>query len=139
MRNALKFCTTFIAIASLSGCVTYVDGVKQTSGKKVAVSGERTLTGRTWLIKPDCTLSRIPNVRVTQPPKHGHVEIVQEELYPSYDSGDFKKCNTVKVMGIRGYYTSNTNYIGPDSYTARTSYGDGTDIEDAVISINVVK
>jgi hypothetical protein len=128
---------TSIAAATLSSCVTSPDGVRHDYSHKVAVGGERTRTGNSWNLNSDCTAKTVPNVRVTQKPQHGKVEIIREPLFPS-STGDYKKCSSVKVLGVVGYYTAAPSYVGQDSFTVRDSFGDGR-VEDTTVTINVVR
>ncbi|WP_047461485.1 hypothetical protein [Rhizobium rhizogenes] len=139
MKYTGQIAAAVVAVTSLSSCVTMSpDGVKRFEFSKIAVSGERTQQGTAWLIKPNCTMDSMPNIRALEGPKHGKFVVVHEDLFPTSAAGDYRKCRTVKVLGAVGYYTSDKGYIGQDRMVARVSYANGR-VEDTVLTIKVVK
>jgi hypothetical protein len=126
------------AALCLTGCVTQSDGVGRSVDHSRALSGERTKMGQAYDLNPDCTVAFVPSERLIVPPRHGKVEIVKADVFSNYKSAPGKKCNTLRTKGVEEYYTSAAGYGGSDSYTIRTSYGNGKIVETTV-NINVIK
>ncbi|SIQ03668.1 hypothetical protein SAMN05880590_101917 [Rhizobium sp. RU35A] len=130
---AIMVCT------SLAGCVTAgPDGVATYAIHKKVVSGEKTFIGNFWKLAPDCSSAGVPQIYVLTPPKHGKLVFVNEKRFPAAARGDYKKCRTVKVDMMVGYYTPNPGYVGEDDLKFRMSAQDGR-IGDAAVKIDVLK
>ena len=128
--------TIVVIGAALSSCAsTNVDGVRQIDDRALAVSGERTRIGRDWNLNPDCSVRTKPLVRVLEPPKHGKLAIVQEDVFPARKDG---KCGSTKVLGNAQYYTSDRGFVGKDRIVTRHSYDSGG-VQDVTSEITVVK
>ncbi len=122
----------------LSSCVTTnAEGVRQVELQRVAVSGERTKVGFAGSVNPDCSVRTLPKSSVLEPPKHGKIEIVHEDVFPNA-KGDYTKCNRTRVLGTVAYYTAAKGFIGKDRIVVRTSFSDGK-VSDAVMNITVAK
>lgn len=123
---------------SLTGCVTQSHGVDTAVDHSRALSGERTKMGQAYDLNPDCTVAFLPSEKLMIPPHHGKVEIVKADIFSNYKAAPGKKCNSIRTKGLEEYYTSVAGYGGSDSYTIRTSYGNGKIVETTV-NINVIK
>lgn len=80
----------------------------------------------------------MPTVKLIQPPRHGSVEFVKENIFANYPNAPQSRCNFKKSPGVSEYYTSKIGYFGKDMYKVRVSYGEGT-IKDVTVNINVIK
>lgn len=121
-----KLIVAISAAISLSACVTTdANGVRHNTAHRTAISGERTRVGFAYYIAPDCSVISIPSAKIVKEPQHGRIESVRETGYPR-GTGERRKCNSTKVSGLAGYYTSDKGFAGKDSLTARISTGNGT-------------
>jgi hypothetical protein len=137
-RFAVNAALVLTISAALSSCVTTnADGVKQYSFQKTAVSGDRLKISRVAIVKRDCNMRTLAEMRVIDPPQHGRVDIVHEKVEGKF-SGDYRLCTGKEVMGTVAYYTSQKGYIGRDKVVIRASSDDGI-VRDYVSEINVVK
>ncbi|MBB4477812.1 hypothetical protein [Rhizobium etli] len=102
-----------------------------------ARSGVRTLVAKNWHIDDDCRHIDYPAIDIVEQPRHGRLEIVREPLFPKL-AGQSSRCETVKVNGVVGYYTSDTGYTGSDRLVIRSPYGEGK-TEEGVLSVTVVR
>ncbi|KTR05071.1 hypothetical protein NS365_13760 [Aureimonas ureilytica] len=139
MRYKIAALSASLLTLPLSGCVTTsADGVKVTQAHVTVAAGERTQIRKNWSIANDCSADGLPKVRVTQPPAHGQISIVNEDVYPNTTSRRFAKCRTHKVKGTATYYTPNKGYVGNDQVRLRQSYVvDG--VTDTDVYIKVVR
>lgn len=134
---AVPLFSLFVAL-SISGCVTTSpDGVRQVRHEVTAKSGRRERVGNAWRINPDCSVTRVPHVRVTQPPTHGRLALVPARA-PVTGAKRLVKCNSVEVPMIGYYYQSNPTYVGEDRFTVRVSSGSGA-VNDSITNIQVRK
>ncbi len=96
------------------------------------------MLGHAVLANRDCTSGNVPNTRITESPKHGKTEIVNEKVFRGDFKGDFAKCNSTKFPASVAYYTSTPGYIGKDELRSRISFRNGK-IRDFIVEIDVVK
>lgn len=137
-KRSLTIVSAASILLALSTSLSMADGIKTTEDHSKALSGERTLMGRSYNLNPDCSLATLPAERILQAPAHGSVDIVEASIFPNYKSGAHMKCNARKAPGIEEYYTSKSGYSGNDEYKLRVSYRNGQ-ITDVTVKVNVIK
>ncbi|WP_426289281.1 hypothetical protein ACN9MC_27025 [Ensifer adhaerens] len=126
-----------VIVVALSACTTTSDDSRQQALSITARSGVKTLVAKNWHIDDNCSQIDYPAMTIAEKPKHGHLEIVHEAVYPKL-VGKQSKCATTKVNGVVAYYTPNPGYTGRDRLVIRSPYEDGK-IEEGVLSVTVVK
>jgi hypothetical protein len=84
---------------------------------KTVVAGSKTKLNTTFNINPDCTQEGDIDVRITQPPEHGHAEVVHDTGFPSYPpaSPQAIACGKKRVPGVSLIYTADKDYTGDDT------------------------
>ncbi len=139
MRRFLLSSVVVIAAIFVSAYPsTASEGVPQIRRDNIVKSGQRDRIGRARQTEPDCTVSRVPNVRVIEPPSHGRVALVREQEVITGAKGRFAKCNSRQVPVIAYYYQSTPGYIGRDRFVVRISFRDGF-VTDRISTIQVKK
>ena len=137
MKNAFVYLILAATMIPLSSCTTTSESSRQQSLSITAKSGVRTLVAKNWHIDDDCRHINYPAIDIVERPKHGRLEIVHEPLFPKLD-GKASKCETVKVNGVVGYYTSDSGYTGTDQLVIRSPYEEGK-TEEGVLSVKVLR
>ncbi|AIC27873.1 hypothetical protein IE4771_CH02775 [Rhizobium etli bv. mimosae str. IE4771] len=135
--NAFVYLILAATVTPLSSCTTTPESSRRQSLSITAQSGIRTLVAKNWHIDDDCRHIDYPAINIVERPKHGRLEIVHEPLFPKLD-GKASKCETIKVNGVVGYYTSDPGYTGRDRLVIRSPYEEGK-TEEGVLSVKVVK
>jgi hypothetical protein len=96
---------------------------------KVAVTGKPLTLNEASAGNADCTLQGLPTGKVIQEPAHGTVQFVTREVFPTYPPNNpHFKCNTVKIKGTVGEYTSVVGFTGSDSTIVEYIFPDGRDL-----------
>ena len=89
--------------------------INPTTVQKVALAAERTNVSGFVDLNPDCSLVGPVIVKIRKEPRHGKVEIEDENGFPGYPSSNPRfHCNKTEVSMKKVYYTSNDNYSGND-------------------------
>jgi hypothetical protein len=66
---------------------------------------------------PDCSSIEGIEIRKTQEPEHGSLEIVPGERFPNFAKDNIRfKCNEKKIRGFIVNYKSAKDYVGPDGF-----------------------
>jgi hypothetical protein len=103
---------------STSGCQTSDLSSTVTGSASIAVSaksGHKTILSHIFKVNPDCSSSRIPDIFVSEAPKHGSVTIIRTNTSPSYKPGHaLYKCNGRRISSAAAVYTSVPGYVGKD-------------------------
>jgi len=137
-RFLLTFAVAVAAISMSDFVATASEGVTQVKRDDVVKSGQRKRIGHSWYINPDCSVTRVPTVRVIDPPLHGKVALVHEKNVVTEAEGRVAKCNSLKLPVIAYYYQSAPGYVGSDRFVARVSFGNGV-VTDRITTIRVQK
>jgi hypothetical protein len=67
-------------------------------------------------ITPDCTAAGTPAVRITRPPEHGRVSVLQTRDFCYFRRPNPRAaCNRRRVAGVAVHYTAPRGYTGYDS------------------------
>jgi hypothetical protein len=95
--------------------------------QKIALAAERTNVWGVAVINPDCSLAGLTTVKVRKEPRHGKVEIENENGFPNYRSNNPRfHCNKIQVPMKKIYYTSDDNYGGNDQLELEVFSSGGT-------------
>src|SRR4051794_23978924 len=79
--------------------------------QKIALAAERTNVWGITDLNPDCSLVGLTTVKVRKEPRHGKVEIENENGFSSYLSNNARfHCNKIQVPMTKIYYTSEDSY-----------------------------
>jgi hypothetical protein len=66
-------------------------------------------------VNPDCTNIRYPEIRITQQPQHGRLQIIKTTVFPNFPPSNVRHvCNTRRVPGIEVHYSSEKGFVGTD-------------------------
>lgn len=139
MKKAFILSVAAICVsAALASCTTTgPDGLARHQKNISVASGERTKLGVAFSLNPDCSAKAVPEVLIREAPKHGKVESLRELAFPN-GKGEYKKCNSTKVLSTVGYYTPDKGFVGKDRIVVRTSDKNGH-VDDGVLNITVVE
>ena len=89
--------------------------INPTTVQKVALAAARTYVWGIADLNPDCSVVGPMNVKIRKEPRHGKVEIEDENGFPGYASSNARfHCNKVQVPMKKIYYTAEDNYDGND-------------------------
>lgn len=66
-------------------------------------------------VNPDCTNIKYPEIRITQQPQHGRVQIIKTTVFPNFPPSNVRHvCNTRRVPGVEIHYHSEKGFVGTD-------------------------
>ena len=84
--------------------------INPTTVQKIALADVRTNVWGVVDLNPDCSLAGSMTVKIRKEPRHGKVEIEDENAFPGYPSSSPKfHCNKVQVPMRMIYYTAEDN------------------------------
>jgi hypothetical protein len=98
-----------VIVASTSTLVSAQDQVVERTVK--VPPNKETRVGVHVNLKPDCTTSPLPSIRLINPPEHGKVTVKQATV----NATNYKQCLAVQVPGFVAFYRSAREYAGTDS------------------------
>ena len=101
-------------------------GVKRFEYTRHVPSGKpRTLNFHVFA-NPDCSTVEGMEIKKTQEPKHGTIEIVPGDGFPQYTKDNVRfKCTQRKLRGSVVNYKSSDGYKGPDEFEILILHPDG--------------
>ena len=86
-----------------------------TTVQKIALAAVRTTVWGVADLDPDCSVAGPMTVKIRKEPRHGKVEIEDENGFVAYLSNNPRfHCNKVQVPMKKIYYTAEDNYDGND-------------------------
>ena len=92
-----------------------------TTVQKTALAAVRTYVWGTADLNPDCSVVGPMNLKIRKEPRHGKVEIEDENGFVEYPSSNMRfHCNKVQVPMKKIYYTAEDNYDGKDKIELET-------------------
>ena len=90
--------------------------INPTVVQKVALAAVRTNVWGIVDLNPDCSLAGPTTVKIRKEPRHGKIEIEDENGFPGYPSNNPRfHCNKIQVPMTKIYYTGEDNYGGKDT------------------------
>ncbi len=102
--------------------------IHYTSQHNVAKSQEKLLTFF-YVTNPDCSLARIPVVKILKAPRYGKLVLKRTKEFPSQIMKDpSPPCNGRPVAGVVVIYTANKGYAGLDDVIVQRISSDGVKI-----------
>jgi hypothetical protein len=82
---------------------------------KVAVSGKPVILNFVYNTSPDCTGDGYAEIRITEQPLNGRVDVTKASDFPSFPPSNVRQvCNSRRVPGIQVRYTSRAGFVGSD-------------------------
>jgi hypothetical protein len=107
------------------------DAMKKFDFTRYVPSGIKRNLGFYTYINPECSVIDGTEVKMTQGPEHGTVEIVPEENFGSWAKDTVHyKCNEKRIRGFSLYYKSSEGYHGPDRFNVLILYPNGSAYEE---------
>ena len=92
-----------------------------TTVQKTALAAARTYVWGIADLNPDCSVVGPMNVKIRKEPRHGKVEIEDENGFVEYATSNMRfHCNKVQVPMKKIYYTAEDNYDGKDKIELET-------------------
>jgi hypothetical protein len=92
----------------------------------VALSGDRVRAGRSFDINPDCSSGGEIKARLTETPKNGTAEIVQEKGFINFGKDSpLNKCSETAADVTAYYYQSKDGFKGKDRFVIETFFANG--------------
>jgi len=89
--------------------------INPTTVQKIALAAVRTTVWGVVDLEPDCSVAGPMIVKIRKEPRHGKVEIDDENGFPGYPSNNRRfHCNKNQVAMKKIYYTAEDNYDGTD-------------------------
>jgi hypothetical protein len=108
--------TLLVLAASLLPAATASAQFFQQQNPMIAVSGKPVILTFVAHTAPDCTGDGYPEIRITQQPQNGRVDVTKTSSFPSFPPNNIRHvCNTRRVPGIEVRYTSRAGFLGSDS------------------------
>lgn len=130
----LKKCLALAPVFALCACATPMSG-RDGHGEDAPLSGvtHRHLAKGYWLelgsyvtIDKTCKMTSVPQISVTQRPRHGSVRIYRKSGYGGFDrNGPHGACADVKYPGLAVRYTPARGYAGQDAFAYRVRFANG--------------
>jgi hypothetical protein len=107
--------------------------------QKVVLAGERITIWGTTALNPDCSVIGSTTVKIRKEPRHGKLEIEDENGYPSYAANNPRfHCNKKQVPMKKVYYTAGDNYSGSDKMELEGFFASGHS-RKVVVNVTVKK
>jgi hypothetical protein len=98
--------------------------------EKSAASGAPIILDQSVSVDPDCRPLGVPTVRISQPPVHGTVTPLHQDVYPNFPPDDSRyACNNTKIPGIVIQYASTAGFVGSDFTGTNFTFPDGKEFE----------
>ncbi len=72
-------------------------------------------------VRPDCTSGELPTLRLVTPPAHGKVTIKKAKV----NATNYKQCLALEVPGYVGFYRSQPNFAGSDTFAVEVRFPAG--------------
>jgi hypothetical protein len=92
----------------------------------VALSGDRVRAGRSYDMNPDCSPGGEVKARLTEAPKNGTAEIVQEKEFINFGKDNaLSKCSDKSADVTAYYYQSKDGFKGKDRFVIETFFHNG--------------
>ena len=92
-----------------------------TTVQKITLAAVRTTVWGVVDLDPDCSVGGPVTVKIRKGPRHGKVEIEDENGFVEYPSSNMRfHCNKVQVPMKKIYYTAEDNYDGKDKIELET-------------------
>ncbi len=86
---------------------------------KYVAANRKTMIGFAYMLNPDCSSMGPIDIKITNQPQHGTIELSDEQFYSNYAQDNLRsKCNASKVPGTAVYYKSNDGFTGTDALDA---------------------
>lgn len=136
MKNIFAYSILAAAAISLSNCTTTSES-KRESHPVTARSGEKKLVFENVQLNGGCEFVAYPDIDIVEQPKHGRIDILHQ-LVVANSHGKKMKCDKVKANGVAVYYTSQSGYVGSDSFILRSPVEEGH-LEEGVANVKVIK
>ena len=115
------------ALAVLLPCASAsAQAVNPTTLQKVVLAGERIMIWGATALNPDCSVMGQTTVKIRKEPRHGKLEIEEENGFPYYakDNSRFQ-CNNRQVPMKKIYYTAAENFSGSDKMELEGFFSSG--------------
>jgi len=114
-------------------------GFQKISVSKAAIGSAQTVICGEAAIDPDCSAQPGSTLAVVQPPAHGSVKVVEEDVYVAFPQGNPRSaCNGRKTPGRKVYYTAAEGYAGHDRVVLEGGSEDGH-VRHVTVDIDVRK
>lgn len=129
-----KFFLTVIAFGLLSSVASAQEwsddekeaGIKRLELTRHVPSGKQRTLNFYIFTNPDCSIVEGMEIKKTQEPKHGTIEIVPGDGFPQYTKDNVRfKCTQRKLRGSLLNYKSSDGYKGPDAFEIFIFHPDG--------------
>ena len=89
--------------------------INPTTVQKIALAAVRTNVWGVVDLNPDCSVAGSMTVKIRKEPRHGKVEIEDENGFSGYQPSNSRfHCNKIEVPMKKIYYTAEDNYDGND-------------------------
>jgi hypothetical protein len=72
-------------------------------------------------VRPDCSSGDLPTLRLVTPPAHGKVTIKKAKV----NATNYKQCLALEVPGYVGFYRSQPNFAGNDTFAIEVRFATG--------------
>jgi hypothetical protein len=69
-------------------------------------------------VRPDCTSGELPALKLVAAPAHGKVTFKKAKI----NSTNYKECLALEVPGWVGFYRSQPNFSGDDTFSIQITY-----------------
>jgi hypothetical protein len=92
-------------------------GIQRTQQTRHVPSGAKRTLENLGMLDPDCTMPEGYEVKLTSPPKHGAVEIVEVQAFSSYVKENIRsRCNDRRTPSFNLNYKSADGFRGQDGF-----------------------
>jgi len=120
--------------ALLSTLAASAEAQDSTYRSAKAHSGQRLQLSAHFTLKPDCSASPAPEIRVITPPSNGTLSI-RAGTVRSQRAGS---CSNIELPARIVFYQSNVGYTGPDQVTMEVKKADGsTEAQSVAITVEM--
>jgi hypothetical protein len=88
---------------------------QQQQFSKAVLSGKLLILDWLAQVNPDCTNLAYGEIRITQQPQHGRLQIIKTTVFPNFAPSNVRHvCNTRRVPGVEVHYYSEKGFVGTD-------------------------